>query len=365
MTQSKTTPAVEAIDVSKNYGHVSALKPTTLTIDAGCYYVLLGPSGGGKTTTLRLIGGLVKPSSGRILIAGTDVTKLPPNRRDTSMVFQSYALFPHMTVEQNVAYGLKLRKLPADVIKDKVNSMLGMVGLENYNQRLPHELSGGQQQRVQLARSLVLETSILLLDEPLAALDAKLRKSMCLELKRIQDTVGITFIHVTHNQEEAMTVADRIAVMADGELVEEGTVRAIYETPQRRFTADFIGESNLLTGSVAVIENGLATVDLGYAKINVPVRKQTLSLEEQVTISVRAEMTTVVENETLANTQQSVPVEYIDQVYLGFSTTTLVRLPDGQEALARSFSTAENNHYAVGQNLNLRWAVENAQLHTH
>ena len=194
-----------------------------------------GRAAGAKTTLLRLIGGFLRPSAGRVYLHGADVSHLPPNRRPTSMVFQNYALFPHMTVERNVAYGLKLLKVPAGDIRDRVDRMLSMVGLEGYNRRMPHELSGGQQQRVQLARSLVLERDILLLDEPLASLDAKLRKDMCLELKRIQEKVGITFIHVTHNQEEALTVADRIAIIADGELVEEGTARDVYETPDKRF----------------------------------------------------------------------------------------------------------------------------------
>jgi ABC-type Fe3+/spermidine/putrescine transport system ATPase subunit len=201
----------------------------------------LGPSGGGKTTLLRLIGGFIKPSGGRILLHGHDVNGLAPNHRPTTMVFQSFALFPHMSVEKNIAYGLKLQRLPKSEIREKTGAMLELVGLAGYNSRMPHELSGGQQQRVQLARSLVLESDILLLDEPLASLDAKLRKEMCLELKRIQEKVGITFIHVTHNQEEAMTVADRIAIIAGGDLIEEGTPRDIYERPVERFTAEFIG----------------------------------------------------------------------------------------------------------------------------
>ena len=242
--------AVEVADLSKNYGPVQALKSVSFSIESGRYYALLGPSGGGKTTLLRLIGGFLRPSAGRVFLHGQDVSHLPPDRRPTSMVFQNYALFPHMNVERNVSYGLKLLKAPAGEIRDKVERMLAMVGLEGYNRRMPHELSGGQQQRVQLARSLVLERDILLLDEPLASLDAKLRKDMCLELKRIQEKVGITFIHVTHNQEEALTVADRIAIIADGELVEEGSARDIYETPEKRFTAEFIGDNNVLQGVV-------------------------------------------------------------------------------------------------------------------
>ena len=262
--------AVEVVGLGKNYGAVTALKSVSFSIESGKYYALLGPSGGGKTTLLRLIGGFLRPSAGRVYLHGSDVSHLPPNRRPTSMVFQNYALFPHMTVERNVAYGLKLLKVPAGDIRDRVDRMLSMVGLEGYNRRMPHELSGGQQQRVQLARSLVLERDILLLDEPLASLDAKLRKDMCLELKRIQEKVGITFIHVTHNQEEALTVADRIAIIADGELVEEGTARDVYETPNKRFTAEFIGDNNVLEGTVADISDARIALDIGFAKVEVP-----------------------------------------------------------------------------------------------
>ena len=236
MTGSAPDIAVEVVDLRKSYGTVAAVAGVSFAIESGQYFVLLGPSGGGKTTLLRLIGGFVKPTGGRVLLHGLDVTRLAPNLRPTSMVFQSYALFPHMSVAGNVAYGLKIRRMPKSEIRDKIDAMLELVGLDGYHERMPHELSGGQQQRVQLARALVLESDVLLLDEPLASLDAKLRKEMCLELKRIQEKVGITFIHVTHNQEEAMTIADRIAVIADGELVEEGTPREIYERPVRRFT---------------------------------------------------------------------------------------------------------------------------------
>ncbi len=289
--------AVEAIDLGKSYGPVTAVGSVSFSVEGGRYFVLLGPSGGGKTTLLRLIGGFVRPSRGRVLLHGRDVSELPPNRRPTSMVFQSYALFPHMTVEGNVAYGLKLRKLPRPEIRDKVNRMLELTGLAGYNERMPHELSGGQQQRVQLARALVLESDILLLDEPLASLDAKLRNDMCLELKRIQEKVGITFIHVTHNQEEAMTIADRIAIIADGEMVEEGTPREIYQRPVKRFTAEFIGANNLFDGRVAGVGEERVAVDLGFAEIEVDAAVRT------------------------------VPASYVEQVYLGLTTSHLVNLP--------------------------------------
>jgi ABC-type Fe3+/spermidine/putrescine transport system ATPase subunit len=199
-------PAVEVVDLARSYGSVEALKGIDLQVHRGEYFVLLGPSGGGKTTLLRLLGGFIRPTRGQLRLHGKDVSDLPPDKRPTSMVFQSYALFPHMTVSQNVGYGLRIKRLAGRQISETVDAMLKTVGLAGLGDRRPHELSGGQQQRVQLARSLVLERDILLLDEPLAALDANLRKDMCLELKRLQEKVGITFIHVTHNQEEAMKV---------------------------------------------------------------------------------------------------------------------------------------------------------------
>ena len=282
--------AVEGFGLSKKFGPVVAVDAGDLTVDRGTYFVLLGPSGGGKTTLLRLVGGFAKPTSGRVLLHGRDVSNLPPDKRPTSMVFQSYALFPHMNVERNVAYGLKLNRLPRSEIRATVNRMLDLVGLAGLNARMPHELSGGQQQRVQLARSLVLERDILLLDEPLASLDAKLRKDMCLELKRIQEKVGITFIHVTHNQEEAMTIADRIAIIADGRLVEQGTARDINERPVKRFTAEFIGENNLIDGRVTARAGGRVKVDAGFATIAVDSGGNNVEMGDAVAISVRSEL---------------------------------------------------------------------------
>ena len=332
--------AVEVEGLSKDYGPVAALKSVSFSVESGQYFVLLGPSGCGKTTLLRLIGGFIRPSQGRVLLHGRDVSDVPPNKRPTSMVFQSYALFPHMSVERNVAYGLKLRKLAKLEIRERVERMLELVGLAGYNARMPHELSGGQQQRVQLARSLVLESDILLLDEPLASLDAKLRKDMCLELKRIQEKVGITFIHVTHNQEEAMTIADRIAIIADGRLVEEGTARDVYERPRMRFTADFIGENNLLDGTVAGTGGGRVTVDLGYAEVTVETADAAeIAVGDPVSLSVRSELVELVApGGGEDGKRETVPATYVEEVYLGLTTSHLVRLPNGTEVAVRHIS---------------------------
>ena len=361
----RSDTAVEVIDLGKNYGSVAALNSVSFSIESGEYYALLGPSGGGKTTLLRLIGGFIKPTTGKVLLHGHNVSHLPPHKRPTSMVFQSYALFPHMNVERNVAYGLKLRKVPRNEMRDKVDWMLAMVGLEGYNERMPHELSGGQQQRVQLARSLVLDADILLLDEPLAALDAKLRKDMCLELKRIQEKVGITFIHVTHNQEEALTVADRIAIIADGDLIEQGTARDIYETPRKRFTAGFIGENNLVDGIVAGTSGERVTVDLDYAKVDIAAPGTTAAAGDAVSFSVRSELLRVIDADQASDSAwQSIPATYLETIYLGLTTSHLVRLPDGREVVARVMSDEPgNDSLEVGQAITVGWQTDRARLH--
>jgi spermidine/putrescine transport system ATP-binding protein len=251
-------PDLDVEDISKNFGGVTAVDGISLTVRRGEFYSLLGPSGCGKTTTLRLIAGFELPDRGRILLAGSDITHIPPNRRRVNTVFQHYALFPHMTVEENVAYGLKFSQLSRSDIERRLQRGLETVRLESLRTRYPRELSGGQQQRVALARALVNEPQVLLLDEPLAALDLKLRKAMQQELKKLQERVGITFVYVTHDQEEALTLSDRIAVMNEGHLLQEGTPEEIYERPRTRFVADFIGQTNFFKGVVE--ETGAATI---------------------------------------------------------------------------------------------------------
>ncbi len=357
--------AVQVSGLSKNYGTVQALRGVDLSIAAGEYFVLLGPSGGGKTTLLRLLGGFIRPSGGQILLHGVDVSEQPPNRRPTSMVFQSFALFPHMTVAQNVGYGLRLRKLPKAEIEERVGAMLEMVGLSELADRMPHALSGGQQQRVQLGRSLVLETDILLLDEPLAALDAKLRKDMCLELKHLQEQVGITFIHVTHNQEEAMTVADNMAIIADGELIETGTAQALYEKPRRRFTADFIGENNILAGRVSRVSNGEVNVDLGFAEVSVDADGQTAEQGQDVAVSIRSELVEVLQPGAPERPdRQSFSAQYGEAVYLGLATSHVASLPNGQSMVARHVSTGEGTAaIAPGTAVDLAWPRASMRLH--
>ncbi|CAN5237273.1 ABC transporter ATP-binding protein [soil metagenome] len=271
MTIRATPASVKLTGVTKRYGAVTAVDNISLDIAAGTLVTLLGPSGCGKTTTLRMIAGLETPSGGTILIGGKDVTLLPPNERDVSMVFQSYALFPHMTVLENVSYGLV--DLPKAARRDKAREGLRLVGLEGYDDRLPSELSGGQQQRVACARALVLEPQVLLFDEPLSNLDAKLRRRMREDIRDLQQTLGLTAVYVTHDQEEALAVSDKIVVMSRARIAQEGTPADLYERPADAFVADFIGGANLLPVIVeGRAEAGMIAVRLGQTRVVVPDR---------------------------------------------------------------------------------------------
>src|SRR6266496_2682045 len=269
-------PAIELVGVNKQFpspgAAVVAVEDMHLQVAPGEFFSLLGPSGCGKTTTLRMLAGFEEPSSGRILLYGRDMVGVPPYRRDVNMVFQHYALFPHMSVHDNIAFGLRYKKVPRDEIRRRVAEALRLVELEGREQRRPRQLSGGQQQRVALARALVNRPRALLLDEPLGALDLKLRRAMQLELKRIQREVGITFVYVTHDQEEALTMSDRLAVMNAGVIEHLGSPREIYEHPASRFVAGFIGTSNLLTGKVTGVTGGSAIIEVSPdERIIVPV----------------------------------------------------------------------------------------------
>ena len=269
--------AIELVGVAKEFAAhgeiVAAVNGIDLVIQSGEFFSMLGPSGCGKTTTMRMIAGFEDPTRGSVYLKGRDVTGVPANRRDVNMVFQSYALFPHMSVAENVAFGLEQRRVPKEEIRTRVGEMLDIVDLAGREKRRPKELSGGQQQRVALARALVNRPSALLLDEPLGALDLKLRQAMQVELKRIQREVGITFVYVTHDQGEALTMSDRIAVMNNGSIEHLGSPRAIYEHPATKFVAGFIGTSNLLRGQVSDVSAGAATISVDTdQRIVVPVR---------------------------------------------------------------------------------------------
>jgi len=331
----ESVAAIELTGVVKEFHArgeiVRAVKGIDLEIAQGEFFSLLGPSGCGKTTTMRMVAGFEEPTAGTVRLHGNDVTGVAPNRRDVNMVFQSYALFPHMTVADNVAFGLRRKRVPADEINRRVEEMLELVELSGRGKRRPRELSGGQQQRVALARALVNRPSALLLDEPLGALDLKLRQAMQIELKRIQREVGITFVYVTHDQGEALTMSDRIAVMNDGEVDQLDTPRAIYERPSTRFVAGFIGTSNLLTGSVSAVTDGNAVLTPGAdERIIVPLGDRAAATGDELELTVRPEKISIATEHpdgdgcALRGTVSEV-------VYLGTSTNYTVRASTGEE----------------------------------
>ncbi|MDH3911917.1 MAG: ABC transporter ATP-binding protein [Rhodospirillales bacterium] len=272
MTAGNTAASVRFQDVVKAFGDVVAVRDISFTIEPGSLVTLLGPSGCGKTTTLRLIAGLEMSTSGKILIGEKEVTKLPASERDVCMVFQSYALFPHMTVLENVAYGLSVSGMPKAEAHAKAEQQLALVGLKGFGARLPSELSGGQQQRVAVARALILEPQVLLFDEPLSNLDAKLRRHVRQEICDLQRSLGLTTVYVTHDQEEALAVSDRIIVMRNAEIAQTGTPHELYEEPADLFVADFIGDANVVTGEIKALDGALAVVDIGGVERRLPHR---------------------------------------------------------------------------------------------
>ena len=316
-------PAVRLSGVSRRFRAVEAIRPLDLEIARGEFLAILGPSGCGKTTLLRMIGGFVQPSGGRVEVDGRDVTRLPPEKRPTNMVFQGYGLFPHMTVRQNVAYGLKLRRLKPAAIDEKVEAMLRLVRLEELAGRGMGELSGGQQQRVALARALVLEPKVLLLDEPLAALDLKLRQAMQDELRRIHRAIGGTFVFVTHDQGEALALASRIAVMNAGRLEQVGTPEEIYQRPASRFVATFIGEANLLAG----------TRKAGVVALKAGPRFASEGVDGAVLAVGRPGALSVVPGDALAEVTLTGKVEEL--VFLGSHLRYLVALESGERLQAQ------------------------------
>src|ERR671935_934200 len=281
--------AISLDHVSKRFGRVAAVHDVNLAIGEGEFFSLLGPSGCGKTTTLRMIAGFERPDEGRILLQGNDVTSVAPNRRPVNMVFQQYALFPHMSIYDNIAFGLKVKRVPKNEHRDRVHELLRVVALEGMERRRPRQLSGGQQQRVALARALVNRPAALLLDEPLGALDVKLRKQMQLQLKAIQHDIGTTFVYVTHDQEEALAMSDRIAVMNGGRVEQIGSPREIYEHPRTAFVADFIGSLNVLDLRIDELVGDYAVMRLGEGERLVVTVESGHMPGESVRVAVRPE----------------------------------------------------------------------------
>ncbi len=325
-----TAADVRLVDLRKSFGEVTAVDGVSIDIRAGEFFSLLGPSGCGKTTTLRMIGGFEMPTGGQILLRGRDITNDPPERRPVNMVFQSYALFPHLTVFENVAFGLRRRGTDKPEISRRVGTALELVRLPDFGGRKPDQLSGGQQQRVALARALVCEPTVLLLDEPLGALDLKLRRQLQTELKRIQLEVGITFIYVTHDQEEALALSDRIAVMRVGRVEQLGSPEELYDRPATRFVAGFIGTSNLLAGTIESVEPGAVVVQLDGGERCVAA--EGVAVGTAVDLAIRPEAITIVPDEQPMETGGPVPAlrgRVLQSAYLGTSVSHQVRTDGG------------------------------------
>jgi spermidine/putrescine transport system ATP-binding protein len=336
---------VRLVDVVKRFDDVLAVDRVSLEIPHGSFFALLGPSGCGKTTTLRMIGGFDEPTEGRIYLGDRDVVGLPPYKRDVNTVFQSYALFPHMTIFDNVAFGLERKGIDKGEIRSRVAEILELVDLAGRERRKPRQLSGGQQQRVALARALVNNPRVLLLDEPLGALDMKLRKQMQLELKRIQHEVGITFVHVTHDQEEAMTMADTIAVMNAGHVEQLGSPAELYEQPRTAFVAGFLGKSNLLHG---IVENGDVRLDDGTL-----VRAATAEASGRVAIGVRPEKVALGDGGV-----NRLPGTVRESAYIGVATEVVVDTPAGDITVFHQNSEAGGLVPAIGSHVTVSWAPE-------
>ena len=339
--------AVTVRNVTKRYGSLRALDDVTLEFPDGAFFALLGPSGSGKTTLLRAVAGFVEPDEGRILIDGADVAHIPAHRRDIGMVFQNYALFPHMTVFDNVAFGLSVRGVGRSEARDRVGRMLDLVRLSGLDRRKPRQLSGGQQQRVALARALVTEPKVLLLDEPLGALDKRLRQEMQIELKQIQRAVGITAIFVTHDQEEALTLSDRIAIIDEGGLVQTGAPGELYERPRTRFAASFLGDANFLSGRVE--GNGVRVDGVGRVAAAAPLAPG------EATLAVRPEKMRLAAPDSGAEGNRI--VGSVDRrVFSGASVTYIVDTPAGPLRAFRQ--NAGEAMMEVGATVAVVWSPE-------
>jgi spermidine/putrescine transport system ATP-binding protein len=353
------TPTVLLNDIAKRFGDTTVLHGINLRVERGEFFSILGPSGCGKTTTLKLIGGFMFPDEGKIMLSGNDVTNVPPYRRDVNTVFQSYALFEHLNVSDNIAFGLRRKRVPKPEIARRVRTMLELVRLSDRATARPGELSGGQQQRVALARALVNEPSLLLLDEPLGALDLKLRREMQVELKTIQRTVGITFVFVTHDQEEALTMSDRIAVMNSGRVEQVGSAVEIYDHPANAFVADFIGTANIFDATVQP-----SRLDLGGGlTMNVsPERLNGIGPQTRVRVSVRPE-------KILVRTMSGEPcirfkARVVDAVYLGATSHVTLKAADTVHLAAVTFHPGGETlpRLVADQEVEVGWLEQDALI---
>jgi spermidine/putrescine transport system ATP-binding protein len=347
--------------VTKRFGSFVAVDDLDLEVGKGQFFALLGPSGCGKTTTLRMVAGLEEPTVGTITLGGDDITRLKPYKRPVNTVFQNYALFPHLDIFENVAFGLRRRGVKD--VRAEVDAMLELVELASFGKRKPPQLSGGQQQRVALARALINKPRVLLLDEPLGALDLKLRRQMQIELKRIQTEVGITFIHVTHDQEEAMTMADTVAVMNNGVIEQMGAPVDLYDNPATTFVSNFLGQSNLVSGAVAVAASDHVVVDVQGTTVRAPVARARRR-DGNVWVGVRPEKVFLAHagTETQDGTNLLPDGVVTDVSFIGVSTQYLVKMPWGQELTVFEQNTGAREGFRPGESVDLHWAAAHTFL---
>ncbi len=356
---------VQLKDVSKRFGSVTAVDNVSLQVQPGSLMLLLGPSGCGKTTTLRLIAGLVNPNSGDVFVGSDRVNDVPAYRRNLGMVFQNYALFPHMNVFDNIAFGLRLRRTPNDQVEQKVTQVLQLIRMEGFERRYPGEMSGGQQQRVSLGRALAIDPRVLLLDEPFGAIDRKLRKEMQVELRDIQKKLEFTAIFVTHDQEEALTLADQIAVMDAGKVVQLDSPSAIYEKPRTRFVAGFMGEANFFTGPIREITGSLATIqtDRGWPLVG-QLSDRKRQIGESVTAFVRPEKIKLTADPA-GHLPNSLTGKIMHVLYLGEKIRYDVSLPTGQSVMVSDQNIQNVDAWRVlspGQDVCLQWGAESCLI---
>ncbi|WP_326657576.1 ABC transporter ATP-binding protein [Streptomyces sp. NBC_00385] len=357
MTQQQTGGDVRLTGISKTYGSFAAVQPLDLTVPQGSFFALLGASGCGKTTTLRMIAGLEEATTGTVTLGGRDITDLPPYKRPVNTVFQSYALFPHLDITENVAFGLRRRGIKS--VKKQVDDMLELVQLGDFARRKPHQLSGGQQQRVAVARALINHPQVLLLDEPLGALDLKLRRQMQLELKRIQTEVGITFIHVTHDQEEAMTMADTVAVMNAGRVEQLGDPADLYENPRTTFVANFLGTSNLIEGEVVSTGTDIV-VAAGGGKLRLPADRCPAPTANggRLLLGIRPEKISLTHRDDadeIAEGRNRVTGRIIDSSFIGVSTQYVVESPAGKSLQVYEQNVERRARLTAGAEVVLHW----------
>ncbi|HHY75635.1 MAG TPA: ABC transporter ATP-binding protein [Firmicutes bacterium] len=345
---------LELVQIEKSFGDVRVLNGIDLTVRKGEFITLLGPSGCGKTTTLRIIAGLETPDRGRVFLAGKDVTDLEPNKRNVNTVFQNYALFPHMNVEANIAYSLKLKKTDKQTIAKTVKEALELVQLSGYEKRMPDELSGGQKQRVAIARAIVNQPAVLLLDEPLGALDLQLRHQMQIELKRLQKRLGVTFIYITHDQEEALNMSDRIAVMRDGKFEQIGTPAEVYDRPKTSYVARFVGSANLLQGKAYNAGDSIIRLETPYGFGLVSTRGAKIRDGQAITVAVRRESVTLVAGETADGSGLRAIVK--EKHYAGGVLQIILSLSDGSEFV--SSKQGLDSPLKAGDHVLITWLPE-------